>query len=47
MIKVNFLKRLESSVHAFAITMERTVAVKTEALEKRLRDFQLHSQKKQ
>ena len=44
MIKVNFLKRLESSVHAFAITMERTVA-KIEALEKRLRDFQLYSQK--
>ncbi len=42
MIKVNFLKRLESSVHAFAITMERTVA-KIEALEKRLKDFKLHT----
>ncbi len=41
MMKVNFLKRLESSVHAFAITMERTVA-KIEALEKRLREFKLH-----
>jgi SNF2 family DNA or RNA helicase len=43
MMKVNFLKRLESSVHAFAITMERTVA-KIEALEKRLREFKLHSE---
>jgi SNF2 family DNA or RNA helicase len=38
MIKVNFLKRLESSVHSFAITMERTVA-KIEILEERLRQF--------
>lgn len=38
MMKVNFLKRLESSVHAFAITMERTV-VKIEALEQRLKLF--------
>lgn len=42
MIKVNFLKRLESSVHAFAITMERTVS-KIEALEKRLREYKLHA----
>jgi hypothetical protein len=35
MMKVNFLKRLESSVHAFALTMERTIA-KIEALERRL-----------
>lgn len=42
MIKVNFLKRLESSVHAFAITMERTVA-KIEALEERLRAYQAHA----
>lgn len=41
MIKVNFLKRLESSVHAFAITMERTVS-KIEALEERLRDYKSH-----
>jgi superfamily II DNA or RNA helicase len=40
MMKVNFLKRLESSVHAFAITMERTV-VKIENLERRLRDFKI------
>jgi len=26
MMKVNFLKRLESSVYSFAVTMERTVA---------------------
>ena len=42
MIKVNFLKRLESSVHAFAITMERTVA-KIEALEERLREYKRHA----
>lgn len=39
MMKVNFLKRLESSVHSFAITMERTVA-KIEDLEARLKAFQ-------
>jgi len=42
MIKINFLKRLESSVHAFAITMERTVS-KIEVLEKRLREYKLHA----
>ena len=41
MMKVNFLKRLESSVHSFAITMERTVA-KIEDLEQRLKSFQQH-----
>lgn len=41
MMKVNFLKRLESSVHSFAITMERTV-VKIEDLEARLKQFQQH-----
>ena len=39
MMKVNFLKRLESSVHAFGITMERTIE-KIEQLEKRIRRFQ-------
>ena len=39
MMKVNFLKRLESSVHSFAITMQRTIA-KIEALEERIRRFQ-------
>ena len=38
MMKVNFLKRLESSVHSFAITMERTLS-KIEKLEDRLRQF--------
>ena len=41
MMKVNFLKRLESSVHSFGITMERTVA-KIEALEDRLKTFKAH-----
>jgi SNF2 family DNA or RNA helicase len=39
MMKVNFLKRLESSVRSFAITMDRTVK-KIEDLEERLRRFQ-------
>ena len=39
MMKVNFLKRLESSVQAFAITMNRTVH-KIEDLEQRLTDYQ-------
>lgn len=38
MMKVNFLKRLESSVFSFGITMERTVA-KIERLENKLQDF--------
>lgn len=44
MMKVNFLKRLESSVHAFAITMDRTVD-KIEGLERRLKGFQEHQLK--
>ena len=39
MMKVNFLKRLESSVHSFAITMRRTIE-KIEALEERIKRFQ-------
>lgn len=39
MMKVNFLKRLESSVKSFAITMERTVS-KIEDLEERLGAYQ-------
>ncbi len=39
MMKVNFLKRLESSVHSFAITMDRTIE-KIEALEARIKRFQ-------
>ena len=38
MMKVNFLKRLESSVFSFAITMGRTVD-KIKALEGRIRKF--------
>ena len=38
MMKVNFLKRLESSVHSFGITMNRTVT-KIEDLENRLKVF--------
>ena len=41
MMKVNFLKRLESSVHSFAITMGRTVA-KIQDLETRIDRFQKH-----
>ncbi len=39
MMKVNFLKRLESSVKSFEITMERTIA-KIESLERKIRNFQ-------
>lgn len=39
MMKVNFLKRLESSVKSFEITMERTIA-KIENLEKKIKNFQ-------
>lgn len=38
MMKVNFLKRLESSVKSFAITMERTIA-KIEYLQERIKTF--------
>jgi hypothetical protein len=41
MMKVNFLKRLESSVHSFQLTMERTID-KIESLEKRLRAFKAY-----
>ena len=39
MMKVNFLKRLESSVKSFEITMERTIT-KIEGLEKKIKNFQ-------
>ena len=38
MMKVNFLKRLESSVEAFEITMENTIA-KIESLERKIANF--------
>jgi len=41
MMKVNFLKRLESSVNSFAITMDRT-AKKIAALEAKLQRFKKH-----
>ena len=41
MMKVNFLKRLESSVYSFNITMERTIE-KIEVLEERIRAFIAH-----
>lgn len=41
MMKVNFLKRLESSVYSFNITMERTIE-KIECLEQRIRAFIAH-----
>ena len=44
MMKVNFLKRLESSVKSFEITMGRTIA-KIEALEQKIRDYLQASQK--
>lgn len=39
MMKVNFLKRLESSVKSFEITMERTID-RIEGLEKKIKNFQ-------
>ncbi len=42
MMKVNFLKRLESSVKSFEITMERTIA-KIEGLETKIANFQASS----
>jgi hypothetical protein len=41
MMKVNFLKRLESSIESFEISLERTIQ-KIEALEQKIEDF-LHS----
>jgi len=38
MMKVNFLKRLESSIQSFEISLDRTIR-KIEALEKRINDF--------
>ena len=38
MMKVNFLKRLESSVHSFALTLDRTID-KIEDLKKRIEHF--------
>ena len=43
MMKVNFLKRLESSINSFAITLERTIN-KIEDLEKRIKLFKDNQQ---
>jgi SNF2 family DNA or RNA helicase len=43
MMKVNFLKRLESSVKSFEITMERTIT-KIEGLERKIHEFLAKSQ---
>ncbi len=41
MMKVNFLKRLESSVDSFRLTLERTIE-KIDRLEERILDFEKH-----
>jgi len=41
MMKINFLKRLESSVDSFRLTLERTIA-KIDFLEKRITAFEAH-----
>ncbi len=42
MMKVNFLKRLESSVVSFRLTLERTIA-KIDELERRIAAFEVHA----
>lgn len=42
MMKVNFLKRLESSIESFQISMERTIR-KIEDLEDKIKDYQEHA----
>ncbi|MBV6489967.1 MAG: RNA polymerase-associated protein RapA [Fimbriimonadaceae bacterium] len=39
MMKKGFLKRLESSIHSFAVSMDRTIQ-RIEALEKRIKEYQ-------
>lgn len=41
MMKVNFLKRLESSIYSFCITLKRTIE-KIENLEKKIKEFQVY-----
>ena len=43
MMKVNFLKRLESSVDSFRLTLERTIS-KIDTLEKRMAGFESHAE---
>lgn len=40
-MKVNFLKRLESSIYSFCITLKRTIE-KIENLEKKIKEFQVY-----
>ena len=42
MMKVNFLKRLESSIYSFCITLERTIE-KIENLEEKIKEFQVYN----
>lgn len=44
MMRVNFLKRLESSVHSFTQTMKRTIE-KIETLEARIKSFETYQEK--
>ena len=44
MMKINFLKRLESSVDSFRLTLKRTIE-KIDGLEKRITDFEKHLDK--
>jgi superfamily II DNA or RNA helicase len=46
MMKVNFLKRLESSIESFEISMDRTIQ-KIERLENKIKEFQLSKLKSQ
>lgn len=46
MMKVNFLKRLESSIESFEISMDRTIQ-KIEKLESKIKDFQMSKAKSQ
>lgn len=46
MMKMNFLKRLESSIYSFGITLERTIK-KIEDLQKRINDYKNHSTAKE
>ena len=46
MMKVNFLKRLESSIESFEISMDRTIQ-KIEKLESKIKDFQKSKAKSQ
>lgn len=46
MMKVNFLKRLESSIESFEISMDRTIQ-KIEKLESKIKNFQISNTKSQ